>query len=60
MPMVAYFEERSPAADRRRSVRRALRLGALAGDNAEVAKQCKEFKDQLVKYKAEEEKKKGQ
>jgi hypothetical protein len=37
MPMVAYFEERSPAADRRRSVRRALRLGALAGDNAEVA-----------------------
>ena len=37
MPMVAYFEERSPAADRRRSVRRALRLGALAGDNAELA-----------------------
>jgi hypothetical protein len=28
MPMVAYFEERAPAADRRRSVRRALRLGA--------------------------------
>ena len=27
MPMVAYFEERQPAADRRRSVRRALRLG---------------------------------
>src|SRR5207237_6069960 len=28
MPMVAYFEERQPAPDRRRSVRRALRLGA--------------------------------
>jgi PilZ domain len=37
MPMVAYFEERSPAADRRRSVRRALRLGALTGDNAQLA-----------------------
>jgi hypothetical protein len=31
MPMVAYFEERPPAADRRRSVRRALRLGAGTG-----------------------------
>jgi hypothetical protein len=31
MPMVAYFEERSPARDRRRSLRRALRLGAGAG-----------------------------
>jgi hypothetical protein len=31
MPMVAYFEERPPAADRRRSVRRALRLGAGVG-----------------------------
>ena len=28
MQMVAYFEEREPAADRRRSVRRALHLGA--------------------------------
>jgi hypothetical protein len=33
MPMVAYFEERPPAPDRRRSVRRALRLGA--GDAGE-------------------------
>src|SRR5947209_17820639 len=33
MPMVAYFEERPPAADRRRSMRRALRLGAGVGDD---------------------------
>jgi hypothetical protein len=31
MPMLAYFEEREPQGDRRRSVRRALRLGAAAG-----------------------------
>jgi hypothetical protein len=31
MPMVAYFEKRQPARDRRRSLRRALRLGAGAG-----------------------------
>ena len=31
MPMVAFFEELQPAADRRRSVRRALKLGAIAG-----------------------------
>ena len=31
MPMLAYFEEREPEGDRRRSVRRALRLGAAAG-----------------------------
>jgi PilZ domain len=31
MPMVAYFEEREPEGDRRRSVRRALRLGAATG-----------------------------
>ena len=37
MPMVAYFEERSPAADRRRTVRRALRLGVVTGDDAELA-----------------------
>ena len=37
MPMVAYFEELSPAADRRRSARRALHLGAQAGGGAEVA-----------------------
>src|SRR4029079_14209385 len=37
MPMVAYFEEREPAADRRPSVRRALRLGAVAGDSAAPA-----------------------
>ena len=30
MPMLAYFEEREPEGDRRRSVRRALRLGATA------------------------------
>ena len=30
MPMLAYFEEREPEGDRRRSVRRALRLGAAA------------------------------
>ncbi len=28
------------------------------GDNTEVAKQCKDFKDQLVKFKADEDKKK--
>ena len=28
MPMLAYFEERAPEGDRRRSARRALRLGA--------------------------------
>ena len=37
MPMVAYFEEREPAADRRRSVRRALLLGSVAGDSAAQA-----------------------
>lgn len=37
MPMVAYFEERAPAPDRRRSARRALRLGAAAGDSGELA-----------------------
>ena len=37
MGMVAYFEERPPAADRRRSVRRALRLGAAAGDAGQLA-----------------------
>ena len=37
MSMVAYFEEREPAADRRRSVRRALRLGAAAGDSGQPA-----------------------
>jgi len=37
MPMVAHFEELSPTADRRRSVRRALHLGAQAGDSAEAA-----------------------
>ena len=37
MPMVAYFEERPPAADRRRSVRRALRLGAATGDAGQLA-----------------------
>jgi len=37
MPMVAYFEEREPAADRRRSVRRALRLRASAGDENQLA-----------------------
>ncbi len=31
MSMVAYFEERPPLADRRRTVRRALRLGTGAG-----------------------------
>ena len=36
MPMVAYFEERAPAADRRRSVRRALKLGVAAGDGNEL------------------------
>ncbi len=37
MSMVAYFEEREPAPDRRRSARRALRLGAAAGGNGELA-----------------------
>jgi PilZ domain len=37
MPMVAYFEELTPTEDRRRSVRRALHLGTLTGDNAEGA-----------------------
>ena len=37
MPMVAYFEELSPAPDRRRTTRRALHLGAQTGDNAEAA-----------------------
>jgi hypothetical protein len=37
MPMVAYFEEREPVKDRRRAIRRALRLGAVAGENRELA-----------------------
>jgi len=37
MPMVAYFEERNPASDRRRSVRRALRLGAAASGDGGLA-----------------------
>ena len=36
MPMVAFFEERGPAQDRRRSVRRALRLGLAAGEAGEA------------------------
>lgn len=36
MPMVAYFEERSPAPDRRRSVRRALKLGVSTADGNEL------------------------
>lgn len=36
MPMVAYFEERLPAADRRRTVRRALKLGVTAGEGSEL------------------------
>jgi hypothetical protein len=36
MPMVAYFEERLPAPDRRRSVRRALKLGVAVGDGGEL------------------------
>lgn len=32
--MLAYFEELSPASDRRRSIRRALKLGATSGDQA--------------------------
>ena len=36
MPMVASFEERAPATDRRRSVRRALKLGVAAGDGTEL------------------------
>lgn len=35
MPMIAYFEERPPLADRRRSVRRALKLGAAPGEAGE-------------------------
>ena len=31
MPMLAYFEEREPAGDRRRAVRRALCLGSATG-----------------------------
>ena len=34
MPMLAYFEEREPEGDRRRSVRRSLRLGAASGGAA--------------------------
>ena len=34
MPMHAYFEEIAPRSDRRRSIRRALRLGAASGDQA--------------------------
>lgn len=37
MSMVAFFEDREPAPDRRRSVRRALRLGAIAGENRDLA-----------------------
>ncbi len=36
MPMVAYFEERAPATDRRRAVRRALKLGVAAADGTEL------------------------
>lgn len=36
MPMVAYFEERGRAPDRRRSVRRSLKLGVAAGDGNEL------------------------
>jgi hypothetical protein len=32
MPMVAYFEERPPLANRRRAIRRALKLGASVGE----------------------------
>src|SRR3954468_5558333 len=35
MPMVAYFEERLQARDRRRAVRRALKLGLAAGEQGE-------------------------
>ena len=35
MSMVAYFEERQPAEDRRRSVRRALKLGVVGAGNSE-------------------------
>ena len=35
MPMVAFFEERPPLADRRRSIRRALKLGVAAGEAGE-------------------------
>jgi hypothetical protein len=31
MPLLAYFEEREPAGDRRRTARRGLRLGAALG-----------------------------
>ncbi len=34
MPMLAHFEERSPAGDRRRSARRAIALGVGAGDES--------------------------
>jgi hypothetical protein len=36
MPMVAYFEERPPASDRRRTVRRALKLGVVAGEGGDL------------------------
>ena len=36
MPMVAYFEELVPTPDRRRSIRRALRLGVATGDGNEL------------------------
>jgi hypothetical protein len=36
MAMIAYFEELAQAPDRRRSARRALRLGAAAGDSGEL------------------------
>lgn len=36
MPMLAYFEEREPEGDRRRSVRRALRLGAGSADSITI------------------------
>jgi hypothetical protein len=34
MPLIAYFEDRPPNTDRRRSPRRALKLGAEAGGEA--------------------------
>ena len=36
MPMVAFFEERQPATDRRRAVRRGLKLGTAAGSHDEL------------------------
>jgi hypothetical protein len=36
MPMVAYFEERPPTSDRRRAVRRALKLGVVAGEGGDL------------------------